>query len=99
MPSDLYSKFSTVLSELGQEFSNIDNTPGNEEILQELLDDGPTDEGYYFYEDDDLELSEEEIQDYISDLGIWAENIDDAQYDLRLIFPNLEIYELNTGDY
>lgn len=99
MPSDLFGKLNTVLAELGQEFSNIDNTPGNEEILQELLDDGPTDEGYYFYEDDDLELSEEEIQDYLSDLGIWAENIDDAQYDLRLIFPNLEIYELNTGDY
>lgn len=99
MPSDLYTKLNTVLTELGQDLSNIDNTPGNEEILQELLDDGPTDDGYYFYEDDDLELNEEEIQDYINDLGIWAENVDDAQYDLRLIFPNLEIYELNTGDY
>ncbi|NRP95613.1 hypothetical protein XMG59_001727 [Marinobacterium sp. xm-g-59] len=68
-------------------------------MLQELLDDGPTNDGYYFFEDEDLELSEEEIQNHIWNLGVWAENIDDTQDELRILFPNLEIYELNTGDY
>jgi hypothetical protein len=99
MPSNLFGKINELLTGLGQEFANIDNTPGNEEILQELLDDGPTDDGYYFFEDEDLELSEEEIQSYIWNLGVWAENIDDTQDELRILFPNLEIYELNTGDY
>ena len=99
MPADLFGKINELLTDLGQEFANIDNTPGNEEMLQELLDDGPTDDGYYFFEDEDLELSEEEIQNHIWNLGVWAENIDDTQDELRILFPNLEIYELNTGDY
>lgn len=99
MPWDFLSKLQETLEGLGQEMFNSDSIPGNPESLQMTLDAGPNDEGYYYLEDDDLEMFEDELRGYIYDLEIHDENIDDAGSMLQVIFPTLETYELNTGDY
>ena len=76
-----------------------DSISENPVSLQIALDADPNDEGYYFLEEDDQEMSEEELRGYIYDLEIHDENIDDAGSMLKAFFPELETYELNTGDY
>ncbi len=44
-------------------------------------------------------MSEEELRGYIYDFELHDENIDDAGSMLKVFFPGLETYELNTGDY
>jgi hypothetical protein len=99
MPWDVLSKLETTVGDLGQEFFQRDNIPGNQETLEEALENGPNDDGYYSLEDSDDELSEEEIRNYISDHELHDENIEDAESVLTAIFPSLEVNELNTGDY
>lgn len=99
MPWDFLTKLQETLEGLGQEMFSRDSIPGNPETLQMALDAGLNDEGNYFLEDDDLEMSEEELRGYIYDLEIHDENIDDAGSMLQVLFPALETYELNTGDY
>jgi len=99
MPWDFLTKLQETLEELGQEMFSRDSIPGNPDSLQMALDAGPNDEGYYFLEDDDQEMSEEELRGYIYDFEIHDENIDDAGSMLKVFFPELETYELNTGDY
>ena len=93
------TKLQETLEGLGQEMFSRDSIPGNPETLQMALDAGPNNEGTYLLEDDDLEMSEEELRGYIYDLEIHDENIDDAGSMLQVLFPALETYELNTGDY
>ena len=99
MPWDFLTKLQETLEGLGQEMFSRDSIPGNPESLQIALDAGPNDDGYYFLDDDDQEMSEEELRGYIYDLEIHDENIDDAGSMLKAFFPELETYELNTGDY
>jgi len=99
MPWDFLTKLQETLEELGQEMFSRDSIPGNPDSLQMALDAGPNDEGYYFLEDDDQEMSKKELRGYIYDFEIHDENIDDAGSMLKVFFPELETYELNTGDY
>lgn len=99
MPWDFLTKIQQTLMELGQELFNQDSIPGNPDLLQMALDAGPNEEGYFCLESDDEEMSEEELRAYISNYEVHDENIDEAGSMLKVLFPDLEIYELNTGDY
>jgi len=99
MPWDFLTKLQNTLEDLGQEMFSRDSIPGNSESLQMTLDAGPNDKGYYYFEDDDLEMLEDELRDYIYDFEIHDENIEDAGSVLQFFFPMLETYDLNTGDY
>ena len=99
MPWDFLTKLQQKLEELGQEMFGQDNIPGNPEMLQIALDSGPNDEGNYCLEDDDEEMTEEELRGYIYDHEIHDENIDDLGSMLKVFFADLDVYELNTGDY
>lgn len=99
MPWDFLTKLKEIVEEIGQEMFSRDSIPGNPESLEMALDEGPNDEGYFYLEDDDLEMSEEELRGYIYDLALHDENIDDDGAMLQVLFPKFETYELNTGDY
>lgn len=98
-PWDVLTKLQTTLEGLGEEFFHRDNMPGNLEMLEELLSIGPNEDGHFYLEDSDEELSEQELRSRIAQYEQHTENIEDAESVLSAIFPTFAIHELSTGDY
>ena len=99
LPWDVLTKLQTTLDDVGQEIFQRDIIPGNLEILEELLSNGPNEDGYFYLEDTAEELSEQELRSRIAHYEQHTENIEDAESVLSAIFPAFEINELGTGDY
>ncbi len=79
----------TALDELGTGFERWDSLPVNPGELQELLD-----------SDDELEdFSREEVIDLLEEYKTADSLIEDAAWTINQFFPNLDVNELNTGDY
>lgn len=99
LPIDVVSDFKSTLEGLGRAFFDIDSIPGNEELLQEALDRGPSEEGYYYIEDEDEEREEDEIRSYLADHELKTEYIEDEEAFFQIYFPKLYARDLSTGDY
>jgi hypothetical protein len=99
LPWDVLTKLQTTLDDVGQEIFQRDSIPGNLEILEELLSNGPNEDGSFYLEDSAEELSEQELRSRIAHYEMHTENIEDAESVFSAIFPAFEITELSTGDY
>ena len=101
MPWDFLSKLSDVLKDLSRYFDEQLEIPASEEVLIATLNSEPTANGTYFLDDGDnlTEISKEDLEDFLDHCAIIEEGIDDIRSQLTTLFPKLDVYELNTGDY
>lgn len=83
--------------ELGQNFFAYDHLPGNADVMVSLNED----DGLYYLDDFDDEegMTAEEVKELERQYENYGEWIDDNVDGLREIFPKLEKWDLNTGDY
>lgn len=94
-----------AINNLGQVFFDRDHLPGNIEYVEMALDRGPDDDGLYYIKDydddkvDDEGYQREQLED-IKDEFIYADEREkEAAKMINIFFPDLDISELNTGDY
>ena len=99
MPWEFLTEIKFTLKQIGLEMFEKDHLPSNPDMLQDALDNGPNDNGYYMVEYDDEEYTEEDINTHIHEHQTRQENIEYFGMLLKEMFPSLEISELNTGDY
>ena len=99
MPWEFLTEIKFTLKQISLEMFEKDHLPSNPDMLQDALDNGPNDNGYYMIEYDDEEYTEEDIKTYIHEHQTRQENIEYFGMLLKEMFPSLEISELNTGDY
>ena len=99
MPWEFLKEIKFTLKQISLEMFEKDHLPSNPDMLQDALDNGPNDNGYYMIEYDDEEYTEEDIKTYIHEHQTRQENIEYFGMLLKEMFPSLEISELNTGDY
>jgi hypothetical protein len=79
----------TALEELGMGFERWDSLPLNPGELQELLDSDRESEDF----------SREEIADLLEEYETADTIVEDSAWTINQFFPNLDVNELNTGDY
>jgi len=99
MPWDILSKFKEQHAELGNLFDMQDDIPLTPDQLEQILEDGPNDEGVYFIEEDDEEYSKEDLEQFINDFWSYEQEINTVKHIYQAFFPNLHIGSLNTSDY
>jgi hypothetical protein len=102
---DVLEDLLSALDQLSQAFSNWHYLPGNLEFIEKSLDQGPDNDGLYYIRDDfdDLIVSQgyelEEIENFKSQFIEAEEMEEEAVKMIRVFFPDIDISELNTGDY
>ena len=99
MPWEFLKEIKFTLKQISLEMFEKDHLPSNPDMLQDALDNGPNDNGYYMIEYDDEEYTKDDINSYIHEHQTRLENIEYFGMLLKEMFPSLEISELNTGDY
>ena len=99
MPWKFLTEIKFTLKQMSLEMFEKDHLPSNPDMLQDALDNGPNDNGYYMVEYDDEEYTEDDINTYIHEHQTRQENIEYFGMLLKEMFPSLQISELNTGDY
>ena len=99
MPWEFLTEIKFTLKQISLEMFEKDHLPSNPDMLQDALDNGPNDNGYYMIEYDDEEYTKDDINSYIHEHQTRLENIEYFGMLLKEMFPSLEISELNTGDY
>ena len=99
MPWEFLTEIKFTLNQISLEMFEKDHLPSNPDMLQDALDNGPNDNGYYMIEYDDEEYTKDDINSYIHEHQTRQENIEYFGMLLKEMFPSLEISELNTGDY
>ena len=99
MPWEFLTEIKFTLNQISLEMFEKDHLPSNPDMLQDALDNGPNDNGYYMIEYDDEEYTKDDINSYIHEHQTRLENIEYFGMLLKEMFPSLEISELNTGDY
>ena len=83
--------------QLGENFFEYDHLPGNADVMVTLNED----DGLYYLDDFDDEegMTDGEVKELERQYENYAEWIDDNVDGLREIFPKIEKWDLNTGDY
>ena len=99
IPYDLASLFQKKYEDLGEAILNMALLPGNIDELEGVLDDGPDDDDLYWLEDSDEGFSSEAIQSMITSYEFDEETLDAFKECLSNYFPNIEMGDLDTGDY
>ena len=99
MPWKFLTEIKFTLKQISLEMFEKDHLPSNPDMLQNALDNGPNENGYYIVEYDDEEYTKDEINTYIHEHQTIQENIEYFGKLFKKMFPSLEISELNTGDY
>ena len=89
-----------VISEaqyLGTHYFEYDHIPGNSDVMVTLNED----DGLYYFDDYDDEegMTEEQVKEIQEEYENRKEWIDDCIKSLQEIFPKLDTWDLNTGDY
>jgi hypothetical protein len=86
-----------ALSELGENYYAYDLLPGNADVMVTLNQE----DGLYYFDDfEDAEgMTDHEVKEIQADYENHREWIDDCLSSLREIFPKIDDWELNTGDY
>lgn len=97
---DHYGIAKTAISEceqLGENFFEYDHLPGNADVMVTLNED----DGLYYLDDfdDEAGMTAEEVKELERQYENYGEWIDDNVDGLREIFPKIEKWDLNTGDY
>lgn len=99
IPYDLASLFQKKYEGLGDAILFMALLPVNIDELEAALDEEPDDDGLYWLEDGDEGLSAEEIQTMISRYETDEEVYDVFKESISAYFPNIEMGDLDTGDY
>ena len=99
IPYDLASLFQKKYEGLGDAILFMALLPGNIDELEGALDEEPDEDGLYWLEDSDEGLSAEEIQTMISKYEFDEEIYDVFKESISDYFPNIEMGDLDTGDY
>ena len=99
IPYDLASLFQKKYEDLGEAILNMALLPGNIDELEGVLDDGPDDDDLYWLEDSDEGFSSEAIQSMITSYEFDEETLDAFKECLSNYFPNIDMGDLDTGDY
>lgn len=74
----------------------------NEEDIRELLEEEPSDDGQYRFEDEDDDSdghSKEELEEILEEIDRLNMYMDDAKNFFVRFFPDMEFYELSPGDF
>jgi hypothetical protein len=82
---------------LGENYFEYDNLPGNADVIVTLNED----DGLFYLDDfeDEEGMTEEEVKELEENYANYREWIDDCIHVLREIFPKIDDWDLNTGDY
>ena len=99
MPWKFLTEIKFTLKQISLEMFEKDHLPSNPDMLQDVLDNGPNESGYFIIEDDDEEYTKDDINGYIHEHHIRFENIEYFEILLKELFPSFDVSELNTGDY
>jgi hypothetical protein len=71
----------------------------SQDELDQILEDGPDDDGLYINPQSDEGVPREEIEEQIARLEDLAEKIEDSGEVFKVLFPNLNLGELYTYDF
>lgn len=87
----------SATEELGEHYFEYHNLPGNADVMVTLNEE----DGLFYLDDfeDEEGMSEEEVKELEENYANYREWIDDCIRVLREIFPKIEDWDLNTGDY
>ena len=99
IPYDLASLFQKKYEGLGDAILFMALLPGNIDELEGVLHEEPDEDGLYWLEDSDEGLSAGEIQTMISKYEFDEEVYDVFKESISDYFPNIEMGDLDTGDY
>jgi len=89
-------KIITTVEELGEVYYEYDNLPGNSDVMVTRKKDGL----YYLDDFDDADgMTKNEVKELENEYKNCSESIDDSLNLLKEFFPNIEDWDLNTGDY
>jgi hypothetical protein len=98
--SEAVNDFLTALHELSYLMYEYDNLRGNVETVSTAIDSGPSEDGFYYIEDeDDVGYTESEIKELLNDYNELQAGEDKAMKMIKVFFPQCQRGELNTGDY
>ncbi len=87
----------SATEELGEHYFQYHSLPGNADVMVTLSED----DGLFYLDDfeDEEGMTEEEVKELEENYANYREWIDDCIRVLREIFPKIEDWDLNTGDY
>ncbi len=90
-------EISDALERLGQSYYDFDHLPGNPDIIFELLNSPPAEDGLYHY--DGETYSRQELEDIDKEMTEILEYEEEWVETLQEYFPNLPRSDLTTQDY
>ncbi len=87
----------SATEELGEHYFEYHSLPGNADVMVTLSED----DGLFYLDDfeDEEGMTEEEVKELEENYANYREWIDDCIRVLREIFPKIDDWDLNTGDY
>jgi len=98
LPFNLLRLMSQEFNRLASTIEDESSMPSQDE-LDQILEDGPDDDGLYINPQSDEGVPREEIEEQIARLEALAEEIEDSGEVFKVLFPNLNLGELYTYDF